>query len=632
MNLNEIEKRIKAIIPEECEMTHIESLGFNLIIYLKKIDYFYNSEEQLIKKIAGEIKKRVLVRSDKSVLMPPEKAEPIIRALVPEDAGINKINFNPDFCEVNIEATKPGIVIGKGGNVLKKIIIATKWAPIALRTPTMQSTIIESIRNNQIKTAGEKRKFLQNLGKKICTPLKVKSDYVRMTALGGFKEVGRSCLFIKTPNSKVLIDCGINPDTSDPSNIYPMLNEMNTPLSELDAVIISHGHLDHMGFVPYLYKYGYDGPVYCTTPTRDLMLLLQSDYIDIMAKNGEIDPPYEKKWINKEQSRIIDLSYNEVVDITPEIKLTFYNAGHILGSSMVHLHIGDGLHNLVYTGDIKYGFTKLFNAANINFPRVETLFVESTYGGRQDIMPNRAETEKTLVKIIKETINKKGKVLIPVFAVGRSQELMLVLEEMKRKNPDLNFPVYIDGMVYEATSLHTAYPEYLKKNVQRRILSNDSPFEDEMFVAAKGSRDEIINGEPCVILAPSGMLSGGPSVEYLKRLADDERNTLIFVGYQSAQSLGRKIQGGMKEIPIVGERGRSKILKIKMRVETVEGFSGHSDRHQLLNFLTSLKPTPERVFTMHGDGHKTDELARAAVKSLHVNAMAPMIMDSLRLR
>jgi uncharacterized protein len=187
-------------------------------------------------------------------------------------------------------------------------------------------------------------------------------------------------------------------------------------------------------------------------------------------------------------------------------------------------------------------------------------------------------------------------------------------------------------MVLEASAIHTVYPEYLRRNIQRRILSNDSPFENQAFVAAKGDRQDIVDGEPCVILAPSGMMTGGPVVDYLRMMAPDEKNALLFVGYQSALSMGRKIQRGLKEVPTVGEDGRSDILKINMEVQTVEGFSGHSDRNQLINFVKSMRPGPERVFTGHGDENKCSELARSLSRICNVEARAPMDLDTIRLR
>lgn len=210
---------------------------------------------------------------------------------------------------------------------------------------------------------------------------------------------------------------------------------------------------------------------------------------------------------------------------------------------------------------------------------------------------------------------------------------MLVLEELTRRDTDFNVPIYIDGMIMEASAIHTAYPEYLREQLQRRILSDHSPFENPLIRVAKGvGKEEITSGEPAIIIAPSGMLSGGPSYEYLKLLADDENSSLVFVGYQSALSFGSKIQQGMKEVPILGDDGKTKTLQIKMRVETAEGFSGHSDRAQLIAYLRNLRPNPERVITMHGDYNKTEDLARTVSMMMHKNSVAMNDLEALRLR
>jgi len=631
LHFKDIVKRISEIMPHDCEVTKVEPEGLSTVIYIKNIKAFY-SNERLIKELASALKKKVTIRVDQGMLLPIDEAKATIETLVPKEAEIKSITFVPEMSEVRIEAIKPGLVIGKGGMILKEIMLRTNWAPVTLRAPTMPCSTLDGIRKINVLEAGERKKFLVNLGKKICQP-PPPGDWIRVVALGGFREVGRSCLLVQTPHSKVIVDCGVNPATGDPTKAYPYLNMAGFQFSDIDAVVISHGHMDHMGFLPYLFAYGYDGPVYCTPPTRDLMVLLQQDYLNLCKKSFSVDPPYTKKDIYKELRNVVTVDYEEVVDITPEIKMTLYNAGHILGSASVHLHIGEGAHNLVYSGDIKFGFTRLFDPAHTYFPRLETLFIESTYGGRNDISVNRFDSERNLANIIRETIAKRGKVLVPVFAVGRSQELLLVLEEMVRREPDFNIPIYIDGMVLEASAIHTAYPEYLREQLQRRILSNMSPFENPLIKVAKGtSKEEITNGEPAIILAPSGMLTGGPSYEYMKLLADDPNNTLVFVGYQSALSLGSKIQRGMKEIPTLGDDGKMKTLSINMRVETAEGFSGHSDRAQLMAYLKNLRPNPERIVTMHGDYSKTDEFAKSAGMMMRKESVALADLEALRLK
>ncbi len=238
------------------------------------------------------------------------------------------------------------------------------------------------------------------------------------------------------------------------------------------------------------------------------------------------------------------------------MKLTYHNAGHVLGSATVHLHAGEGMYNIVHTGDLKYGFTRLFDSAVAKYPRIDALFTESTYGGQNDITPNRRDSEAELIETIKRTISNGGKVLIPLFAVGRSQEIMLALEAfLGGEKKEFDVPVYLDGMILEASAIHTAYPEYLKEGVRLRILNNRSPFESEIFEVVKGEREQVFEKGPCVILASGGMMNGGASVEYFKRLADDEKNTLIFVGYNSVNSLGRRLQNGIKDVALPDSDG-----------------------------------------------------------------------------
>ena len=627
--LNEIEQKVKDIIPEEAKLIKVETLGSYIAIYVKNPAPIYK-ENDIVKTLASELKRKVLIRTDPNYLIPPEKARKILLSIIDKEADIKNIYFDSVFSEVYIEALKPGIIIGKNGSGLREIMLKTLWSPKILRYPTMPSSTLEAIRKTIIPNALDRKKFLIKLGKKINKQID-KTTWIRAGMFGAFREVGRSALLIETKNTKILLDCGINQASTNPEEAYPLLNFLNFPISDLDAVVISHAHMDHVGFLPFLFKAGYDGPVYMTPPTKELAALLQRDFLNVTKKYLGVDSPYDKKDIQKELKNIITIEYNEVFDISPEVKLTFYNAGHILGSAITHLHIGEGKHNVVYSGDFKFGFSHLFNAAETNISRIETLFIESTYGGKNNILPSRRESDKQLIEVILKTVKKKGSILIPVFSVGRSQEIMLVLENYAREH-EWNIPVWIDGMILEASAIHTAYPDYLKNSLRRRILSNDSPFEWEFIKLAYGKdKKEIVEGEPSVILAPSGMLTGGPSVEYLKYMAENKRNTIIFVGYQSPMTLGYKIQEGIKEIPIMID-GQLKTLNIKMSVETVEGFSGHSDRNQLIAWLGNLNSKPKTVYTMHGSFTRPVELKNYIMHKFNIYADAPMNLEYRRLR
>lgn len=638
---DELFRRIETMLPPEADFIKAEFEGPDIVIYLKNTKALYR-DDSVIRNIASSIKKKLIIRSEQGSLMEPEKALEAIKQLIPPEAGVGNIKFVPEFSEVYIEALKPGLVIGKSGSTLKSIAMETNWTPKVLRTPTMSSNTISGIRQLMFNESEFRKKFLTSVGKDINKVI-TKSEWLKATALGGFKEVGRSSLLLETPNSKVILDCGLSPEPSikgfdanngsDINKAFPYLDSANLSINELDAVIITHAHMDHIGFVPYLFKFGYNGPVYCTTPTRDLAALVLNDYMKLVQRSGGT-PLYGEKDVKKMLMHMIPRNYDEVTNITDELKLTYHNAGHILGSATVHLHVGEGMYNIVHTGDMKYGFTRLYDPANTKYPRIDSLFIESTNGAPGDISQNRQDAERELMETVRRTITNGGKVIVPLFSVGRSQELQLVLESyMTQPGPyKLDVPVYLDGMLLEASAIHTAYPEYLKESLRHRILNNRSPFESEIFEVIKGEREEVFEKGPSVILASGGMMNGGTSVEYFKRLADDPKNMIIFVGYNSANSLGRKIQNGVKEVPLPDENGKLVPIQVNLGIKSVGGFSGHSDRRQLMSFVENLRPKPKSIFTMHGEEQKCEDLARSMGRILHCDARAPMNLDSIRLK
>lgn len=632
-SLNEIKKTLESNLPDNAEVSKIEYEGPSVIAYTKNPEIVAEHGDT-IRGLAKDLKKRIIVRSDKSVLLDPEKTIDKVHEIVPEGAEITDIYFDTVTNEVVITSKKPGLVIGKYGVTSRSIIKNTGWSPKILRTPPISSEIIGKIRHTLKNNTKERKKLLQELGQKIHQEVRYVNDWARVTSMGGFKEVGRSSMLLQTPNSRILLDCGVNVAASDNKNAFPYLNVPEFSIEDLDAVIISHAHLDHCGFVPYLYHYGYDGPIYCTTPTRDLMTLLQLDHIDI-AHREDNPLPFNRKHVHQAIKNTITLDYGEVTDISSDIKLTLHNAGHILGSAMSHMHIGDGAHNLVYTGDFKFERSRLLEPATTKFPRSETVIMESTYGGKEDVQPSRNSAEKEMMKTIYRTLKRGGKVLVPVFAVGRAQELMVVLEEYMRHGMIEEVPIYIDGMIWEATAIHTARPEYLSKDLRDQIFHmGRNPFISEMFknVQSVDQRKDIVESpEPSIILSTSGMLTGGNSVEYFKWLCEDKRNTLIFVGYQSEGSLGRRVQKGWKEIPLEDD-GKNKVFEVKMEIKTINGFSGHSNRRQLMGYVKRIKPRPDLILTCHGDPYKAVDLASSIRRSYKIDTKTPVNLDSVRIQ
>jgi len=628
-----VSQTILEYVPKEAEVTRIEFEGPTLAVYTKKPEVLIE-QSSIIADIVSLIRKRIVVRSDPSVRVSEKEAENLITKIVSSEAEITGISFDPSLGEVIIEAKKPGIVIGRNGTILHEIIKQSRWRPRVLRSPPIPSKIIAHMRHYLHSESKERNRILRTVGERIFRPMFYGVGDVRITALGGFLEVGRSAILLQTRESNVLLDCGLNPGATSPIHAFPRLDAPQFDLDALDAVVISHSHLDHCAILPFLFKYGYDGPVYCSAPTSTLMTLLQLDYLDVLSKQG-IRAPYDQKDVRETVLHTIPLRYGVVTDIAPDVRLTLHNAGHILGSSIVHLHIGEGLHNIVYTGDYKYAKTMLLEPASTQFPRVETIITESTYGAPRDIMPSRIEAEEKLASIINQTFEKGGKVLIPVPAVGRAQEIMLIIDGYMKRGLIKEAPVFIEGMISEATAIHTAYPEYLAKEVRNSILHEGiNPFQSDYFTIVEhpSARQEIIEGEPSIIIATSGMLEGGPVIEYFKSLAQEERNTIIFVSYQIEGTLGRRVQKGMAETPIINSEGKMEILKANLRVESIEGFSGHSDRKQIFNYIRRVAPKLERIIICHGERAKCLNMLSIFRRTYKTEVLAPSILETVKLR
>lgn len=606
--------------------------GANIVLYTKDKDFFIDNRG-IIKDIVNRIKKRIELRPDPAITHDRELAEKEIREIIPEESEIEQIIFDPQRSIVIIEVEKPGVAIGKDGENLKAIRERTLWVPIIKRTPAIRSQLIENIRSVLYQNSDYRRKFLNKSGQRIYNGwLRAKKDeWIRITYLGAGRQVGRSSIFLQTPESRILIDCGI--DVANEENAFPLLEAPEFKIEELDAIIVSHSHIDHAGFIPYLFKFGYKGPVYCTEPTRDIMSLLMLDYVKIARSEGK-EPLYTSEEIKEMVKHTITLEYDEVTDITPDVRLTFFNAGHVLGSAMVHLNIGNGLHNFLYTGDMKFGKSIMLSPAATKFTRLETLMIEATYGGKDNIQPSKKEAYEYLKNIIIETTKRKGKILIPVLGLGRAQDIIIMIEELVRQKEIEEIPVYVDGLVWDITAIHTAYPEYLNSEIRKQIFHKDNnPFLSKMFkeVGSQKERQQVIEEtESCIILATSGMLVGGPSVEYLKALGDNPNNSLVFSSYQGEGSLGRRIQNGEREI-IFKNGQKQEILQLKLEIHKLE-ISDHSDRKELINFIGRCSPRPKKILIVHGESSRCLDLASTIHKIFKIETIAPRNLESVRLK
>ena len=604
----------------------------NIVLYTDDLNFFRDNQGK-IRELVNKFKKRIELRADEKLLKSEEETKTIIKETIPVEAEVTEILFDLQRSIVVIEAKKPGLVIGKEGSILREIKDKTLWIPEVQRSPAIQSKITENIRAVLYQNNNSRKKFLNSVGKKIYkewNPEKVE-EWIRVTFLGGGRQVGRSAILLSTPQTKILLDCGINVAGRGKEK-FPYLDVSEFKINELDAIIVSHAHIDHSGLVPYLFKMGYTGPVYMTAPTRDIAALLALDFIGVAYKQAST-PLFSSTDIKEMVKHTICLDYNEVTDIAPDVRITFYNAGHALGSAITHLNIGNGAHNLVYTGDFKFDRTRLLDRAIANFPRLETMIIESTYGGKNNLLPTRKEAEDELTNTIKETIEKGGKVLIPELGLGRAQETMLILEEAMRTGSIPKVPIYIDGMIWDINGIHTAYPDFLNTNIRRDVFQDNNPFVSEIFqrVGSFQERKLVIEGGPCVVLATSGMLQGGASVEYFRHFSQSKNNKICFVCYQGAGSLGRQIQDGIKQITMNIE-GNEENIEVNMDVVTIDGLSAHAGRKELLEFSNRAQPKPNRIIINHGEQSRCLDLASSIYKLHHIETNVPRNLETIRLR
>lgn len=606
--------------------------GANIVVYTSDPTFLREGDSE-IKRIVGLIKKRVELRADSKTLMEKTKAEEKIREIIPAEAELEHIIFDVQRSIVILEGKKPGLIIGRGGSLLKEVKDLTMWSPVVQRSAAIKSKITENIRSVLYANNTQRKKFLNEIGEKIYKewdPEK-KDEWVRLTVLGSGRQVGRSAFLLSTPETRILIDCGIDV-SSQGSDKFPHFEVPEFNISTIDAVVISHAHLDHVGLLPYLYKMGYTGPVYMTPPTRDIAALLSLDFIGVAYKQAAT-PLFGSSDISEMVKHSICLDYNEVTDIAPDVRITMYNAGHTLGSAMIHFNIGNGLHNFLYTGDSKFGKSRLLEPAASYFPRLETLQLESTYGGKDNTAPPRKVSEDELIDHINKVISRGGKLLIPELGLGRAQETMLVLEDAMQNGRMPNVPVYIDGMIWDINAIHTAYPDFLSRAVRSSVFQDKNPFVSETFkqVGSMQERKAVIEGGPCVILATSGMLMGGASVEYFRELADNEKNGICFVCYQGVGSLGRQVQEGLKEATF-DVQGKQERAPIRFEVKTIEGFSAHSSRNELMAFMNNVVPRPKKLIVNHGESSKSLDFASSVYKAQKIETIVPKNLETIRLR
>jgi len=603
-------------LPQESGLTKIEYEGPRIALYSKNPSYLMQNS-QLVSNMVNTIKKRIVIRTDESIRKPQDESAKIISETIPKEVGVAGTFFDAVLGEAVVFAKKPWM-LAQVGEDFDNIELAEKtgWK-VRVRKAPQNMAPIQALYKTLGETVAERTRFYREVGDKIFRDKLSEQAEASLMTLGGFAEVGRSCMLLVTPESKVVLDCGLNMSAKDSLAVMPRFDVAGVGMEEIDAVVLSHAHLDHTGFLPALFKYGYRGPVYCTEPTLLLMSMLQRDYI---RRTGDA-ALYSEQDIDSAVTHTITLTHGIVTDISPDIKLVLSNSGHILGSTSVHLHIGNGDHNLVYTGDMKFGRTLALDNASWNFPRVETMIIESTYGGKEDVMCPREQAEANLASAVSKTVAAGGHVLMPVPAVGISQELILVLDRFAR---GLQAKVLVEKAISEATAVYEAYPEFLSKEMRQRVLESETSQFGSQFSIVES--ETLKSGEPAIILAPSSMLAGGPSVGYLRQIASDPRNRLVMLSYQAVDTPGRSIQDGARQVTIKGEE-----INLQCQVERIDGFGSHSDYNQLMAYVSRLRPKLRRVLVNHGERAKAQNLASMINKQFRIQTQHPLVQEAVKL-
>jgi uncharacterized protein len=602
-------------LPQEASLTKIEYEGPCIALYSRNPNYLLHNN-QLVLNMVNSIKKRIVIRTDESLRRSQDEAHKIIAESVPRDAGFVSTFFDAALGEAVIFAKKPTTILhdGEDLNLSEKL----GWR-VKIRKAPQNMLPIETLYNLLSETVSQRTKFYREVGDKIFRSRLTQQAEASLLTLGGFAEIGRSCMLLETRESKIILDCGLNLSAKDSLAAMPRFDIAGISMEDIDAVVLSHAHLDHTGFLPALFKYGYRGPVYCTEPTLLLMSILQRDYL----KHSGKDALYSEQDINSAVAHTITLMHGIVTDISPDVKLVLSNSGHIIGSTSIHLNIGNGEHNLVYTSDMKFGKTLTLENASWNFPRVETMIIESTYGGKEDIMSPREQAENELAATVERTVAVGGHILLPVPAVGISQDLIIILDRL-RKAGRFQASVFVEKIISEATVVYETYPEFLSKDLGKCVLESEmSQFGSEFSIVESKT---LLPSEPTVVLAPSSMFIGGPSVGYLKQIASDPKSAIVILSYQSLDTPGRALLDGAKQIEVQGQT-----LDIQCQVKRIDGLGSHSDYNQLMAYVLRLRPKLRRILVNHGERPKAQNLASIINKQFRIQTQHPLVQEAIKL-
>ena len=459
---------------------------------------------------------------------------------------------------------------------------------------------------------------------------------VKVKFLGATGTVTGSRFLLDIGKFRLLFDCGL----------FQGLKELRlrnwepfpVDVSSIDAVVISHAHIDHTGYLPRLVKEGFKGPIYCTRPTADLMEIMLLDSAKLQEEEASYanEKGYSKHptalplYTTQDAASVFPLfkkyNYDERIAITDNIEMTYKDAGHLLGSAITELYIkGKNQHKkIVFSGDLGRNRDVMLRPPSA-IEEADVLFIESTYGNKDNPALNPAAD---LERIVKETISRNGVVLIPAFAVGRTQVLLYYLHQLMETDRIPDIPVYIDSpMAISATYLYYRYPEYHK------VKFNQSEFarklETNMLLFVKTSKhSKTLNNikSNAIIISSSGMMTGGRILHHLYHRLPNPQDTVVVAGYQAEGTRGRKLVDKEPSIRIFGDE-----VPVRCKVENMTSLSGHADRAELLDWMKNFRQSPKMVFTVHGEKANLDAYTKTIRERMGWNVFQPVYLESVTL-
>jgi metallo-beta-lactamase family protein len=466
---------------------------------------------------------------------------------------------------------------------------------------------------------------------------------MKITFHGAAQTVTGSQHLIEVNGKKIMLDCGLFQGKR--KEAFERNRSEFCKGNEIDCLILSHAHIDHSGRIPCLVKNGFSGDIFCTSATRDLcaVMLMDSAFIqekDVefvnrrRKKNGQrpFEPLYTKIDVANGMQLFVGLSYNRGHQLFPGVRLTLVDAGHMLGSAHIVLDLDDqetGLNRrLVFSGDIGRPDIPIIRDPVPISAGADILIMESTYGNRQH--PPYPESEKELERIVNETVRRGGSLLIPAFAVGRTQQLVYAFHKLHNNRAIPDLPIYVDSpLATRATDIFRLHPETYDAEIREFLLTDDdnNPFGfGRLQYTQSVEQSKVLNSlkVPAIIISSSGMMEGGRILHHLRNRIEDPRNTILITSWQAPNTLGRRIVEKEKTVRIFGDE-----FKVKAKIETLVGFSGHADRDGLMDFVRVMNKKPQRTFVVHGESASSESLAEALRSELgFMNVVVPEALQS----